>query len=46
MGAERERHATCESAFTVEWEQLSVAGGYWANGRHKTHYYRTSHSEC
>ena len=45
-GTEWARHAMCELAFTVEWEPLSMAGRYWANGRRKTNYYRTSHSKC
>jgi hypothetical protein len=32
MAAEWERLTMCESAITVEWEQLSVAGRYWATG--------------
>jgi hypothetical protein len=30
---------------TVGWEQLSVAGRYWGNGRYHAHYHRTSYSE-
>ena len=28
----------------IEWEQLLVVERFWANGKHKTHRHRTSHS--
>ena len=34
------------TTLTVVWEQLYMAGRYWVTGTHKTHYQRTSHSEC